>query len=135
LVLQPSSERRQNDFRSRLLAPDVVDEAALDGELSDHPWTGPRNQAVLLLLYGSGLRVSEALDLNRKDAPLGPRDVLRIKGIGHLACRLAPLGRFSRLETEPEKALAFVGTEAPSLLPAGALLPPKRLRLSVAARP
>ncbi|MGB9163482.1 MAG: site-specific integrase, partial [Rhodomicrobium sp.] len=39
-------------------AKDVVDEAALDGELSDHPWTGPRNQAVLLLLYGSGLRVS-----------------------------------------------------------------------------
>ena len=63
-------------------AKDVVDEAALDGELSDHPWTGPRNQAVLLLLYGSGLRVSEALTLNRKDAPLRPRDVLRITGKG-----------------------------------------------------
>jgi integrase/recombinase XerC len=63
-------------------ARDVVDEAALDGELSDHPWTGPRNQAVLLLLYGSGLRISEALDLNRKDAPLPPRDVLRVTGKG-----------------------------------------------------
>ena len=71
-------------------AKDVVDEAALDGELSDHPWTGPRNQAVLLLLYGSGLRVSEALNLNRKDAPLGPRDVLRIKGKGGRE-RLAPV--------------------------------------------
>jgi len=69
---------------------DVVDEAVLDGELSDHPWTGPRNQAVLLLLYGSGLRVSEALNLNRKDAPLGPRDVLRIKGKGGRE-RLAPV--------------------------------------------
>ena len=53
------------------------------------PWTGPRNQAVLLL-YGSGLRVSEALNLNRKDAPLGPRDVLRIKGKGGRE-RLAPV--------------------------------------------
>ena len=71
-------------------AKHVVEEAALDGELSDHPWTGARNQAVLLLLYGSGLRVSEALGLNRKDAPLGPRDVLRIKGKGGRE-RLAPV--------------------------------------------
>ncbi len=63
-------------------AADVMDEAVLDGEMSDHPWTGPRNQAVLLLLYGSGLRISEALGLNRKDAPLPPREVLRIMGKG-----------------------------------------------------
>jgi integrase/recombinase XerC len=71
-------------------AKDVVDEAAIDGEMSEHPWTGPRNQAVLLLLYGSGLRISEALNLNRKDAPLPPRDVLRIKGKGGRE-RLAPV--------------------------------------------
>ncbi len=71
-------------------AKDVVDEAVLDGEMSDHPWTGSRNQAVLLLLYGSGLRISEALSLNRKDAPLPPRDVLRIKGKGGKE-RLAPV--------------------------------------------
>ncbi len=71
-------------------AKDVVAEAALDGEQSDHPWTGPRNQAVLLLLYGSGLRISEALGLDRKDAPLPPRDVLRITGKGGKE-RLAPV--------------------------------------------
>ncbi len=71
-------------------AKDVVEEAALDGEMSEHPWTGPRNQAVLLLLYGSGLRISEALGLNRKEAPLPPRDVLRIKGKGGRE-RLAPV--------------------------------------------
>ncbi len=75
---------------TEIKAKDVVDEATLDGELSGHPWTGPRNQAVLLLLYGSGLRISEALDLNRKDAPLPPRDVLRIKGKGGRE-RLAPV--------------------------------------------
>ncbi len=71
-------------------AKDVVEEAALDGEMSEHPWTGSRNQAVLLLLYGSGLRISEALGLNRKEAPLPPRDVLRIKGKGGRE-RLAPV--------------------------------------------
>jgi integrase/recombinase XerC len=71
-------------------AKDVVDQGALDGELSEHPWTGPRNQAVLLLLYGSGLRISEALGLNRKEAPLPPRDVLRVKGKGGRE-RLAPV--------------------------------------------
>lgn len=63
-------------------ARDVLDEAALDGEMSEHPWTGPRDRAVLLLLYSSGLRVSEALGLNRKDAPLPPRDVIRVIGKG-----------------------------------------------------
>jgi integrase/recombinase XerC len=45
---------------------------------------------VLLLLYGSGLRISEALSLNRRDAPLPPRDVLRIKGKGGRE-RIAPV--------------------------------------------
>jgi integrase/recombinase XerC len=75
---------------TEIKAKDIVNEAALDGELSGHPWTGPRNQAVLLLLYGSGLRISEALGLNRRDAPLPPRDVLRIKGKGGRE-RLAPV--------------------------------------------
>jgi integrase/recombinase XerC len=71
-------------------ARDLASEAAIDGEMSEHPWTGPRNQAVLLLLYGSGLRISEALGLDRRDAPLPPRDVIRIKGKGGRE-RLAPV--------------------------------------------
>jgi integrase/recombinase XerC len=67
---------------TEIKARDMVGEAAIDGEMSNHPWTGPRNQAVLLLLYGSGLRISEALSLNRKDAPLPPRDVIRVIGKG-----------------------------------------------------
>jgi len=45
-------------------------------------WISARDTAVLLLLYGSGLRISEALGLARKDAPLPGRDVLRILGKG-----------------------------------------------------
>jgi integrase/recombinase XerC len=75
---------------TEMKAKDLAGEAAIDGEMSDHPWTGPRNQAVLLLLYGSGLRISEALGLDRRDAPLPPRDVIRIRGKGGRE-RLAPV--------------------------------------------
>ena len=45
-------------------------------------WVLARDAAVLLLLYGSGLRIAEALGIKAKDAPTGDRDVLRIKGKG-----------------------------------------------------
>ena len=43
-------------------------------------WAKQRDFALLMMLYGSGLRVSEALGLTRRDAPLG--DWLRITGKG-----------------------------------------------------
>ena len=43
-------------------------------------WTKKRDFAVLILLYGAGLRISEALSLSRKDAPLG--EWLNIVGKG-----------------------------------------------------
>jgi integrase/recombinase XerC len=52
------------------------------GEGDGLDWTVVRDCAVLLLLYGSGLRISEALSLARRDAPLDGRDVLRIAGKG-----------------------------------------------------
>lgn len=49
---------------------------ALDGvaELSDVAWIAKRDVAVLTLLYGCGLRIGEALALNRADAPQVPAD-------------------------------------------------------------
>ena len=44
------------------------------------PWVAARDTAVVTLLYGCGLRISEALGLLGRDLPL--RDVLRIKGKG-----------------------------------------------------
>ena len=43
-------------------------------------WAKQRDFALLMMLYGSGLRISEALDLTRRDVPLG--DWLRITGKG-----------------------------------------------------
>jgi integrase/recombinase XerC len=44
------------------------------------PWVGARDAALLTLLYGAGLRISEALSLTDDEAPLG--EVLRITGKG-----------------------------------------------------
>ncbi len=45
-------------------------------------WIAARDTAVLALLYGSGLRISEALSILRRDAPVGERDALRVLGKG-----------------------------------------------------
>ena len=51
------------------------------GAAADLDWIAARDVAMLLLLYGCGLRISEALGLLRKDVQAG-RDVLRIAGKG-----------------------------------------------------
>ncbi len=61
-----------------LSAPDAA--AVLDATdlTATKPWVIARDTAILTLLYGCGLRISEALSLTGRDAPLGP--VLRITG-------------------------------------------------------
>jgi integrase/recombinase XerC len=63
----------------RPVNPDDV--IALAGDVADNAkdgWIGARDWAVLLLLYGSGLRVSEATGLNGEVLPLG--NTLRVTG-------------------------------------------------------
>ena len=49
----------------------------------DQPqWIIARDAAVLALLYGAGLRISEALAIKRSEAPVGGRDVLTVTGKG-----------------------------------------------------
>ena len=55
---------------------------AIENGLENEPWIAARNAAVLALLYGAGLRISEALGLRRADAPDRNGDALRIKGKG-----------------------------------------------------
>ena len=47
-------------------------------EASSTPWIGARDLAILLLLYGAGLRVAEALSLTARVLPLGA--TLRVTG-------------------------------------------------------
>jgi integrase/recombinase XerC len=46
------------------------------------PWILARDAAVLALLYGAGLRISEALGILRKDAPVSGQEVLTVIGKG-----------------------------------------------------
>ncbi|WP_395667106.1 tyrosine recombinase XerC [Methylocella sp.] len=46
------------------------------------PWIAARDAAALGLLYGAGLRISEALGLTRGEAPVGDRDTARVLGKG-----------------------------------------------------
>ena len=55
------------------------------------PWIWARDAAVMALLYGSGLRISEALGLKRRDVPApGAGDVLIVNGKGNRT-RMVPV--------------------------------------------
>jgi integrase/recombinase XerC len=64
-------------------AADVID--AMDGE----SWVGLRDRAVLLLLYGCGLRIAEALSLKLEDAPT--KDSMTVTGKGNKQRRVPVL--------------------------------------------
>lgn len=67
---------------------DAVDAMARIGDMAAQPWIGLRDAALISLLYGCGLRIDEALSLERRAAPFD--DVLRIKGKGNKE-RLVPV--------------------------------------------
>lgn len=87
-------------------------------------WVGARDVAVVTLLYGAGLRISEALGLKRSDAPLP--DVLKIAGKGGKE-RMVPILEVARKAVDiylrlcPHPATAdsplFVGVRGGALSP------------------
>jgi integrase/recombinase XerC len=73
----------------RPVTPDeAVNLADLVDGLAADDWIGARDRAVLLLMYGSGLRIAEALSLQGSDAMLG--EVLQVTGKGGKQ-RLVPI--------------------------------------------
>ncbi len=60
----------------------VVAAASVVEYAGDDDWIAARDNAVMLLLYGCGLRISEALGLTPRTAPLNGRDVMMIMGKG-----------------------------------------------------
>jgi integrase/recombinase XerC len=58
-------------------AQSLLEEAEM---LGGEAWVAARNVAILTLLYGAGLRISEALGLNRSALPLGEAIIITGKG-------------------------------------------------------
>lgn len=61
---------------------DALEAIEVAGQLAMTKWQGLRDVAILMLLYGCGLRISEALSLKRRDAPLSA-GVLTVTGKGN----------------------------------------------------
>jgi integrase/recombinase XerC len=101
-------------------------------------WILARDAAVLALLYGSGLRVSEALGLKRKDVPEGGKDgVLTVVGKGNksrmvpvLAPVLSSIADYLTLCPYPRKPNdpLFAGAKGGALSPRLVQLAMQRLR-------
>jgi integrase/recombinase XerC len=71
--IKPGLPRPISPQDAQNLTDDVEDAASA-------PWIGARDRAVLLLLYGAGLRIAEALAIPASAAPL--RDTLMVTGKG-----------------------------------------------------
>lgn len=82
-------------IKKSLPRPVTPDEAVgLVAEVADQAgeeWTGARDRAVLLLLYGAGLRIAEALSLSGADVPLGERFTVTGKGGKQRVVPILPL--------------------------------------------
>lgn len=78
----------------RPVTPD--DAVSLAGEVAadaSEPWIGARDRAVLLLLYGAGLRIAEALSLTGAALPLGETLVVTGKGNKQRVVPVLPIVR------------------------------------------
>ncbi|MGJ0397529.1 MAG: tyrosine recombinase XerC [Methylocystis sp.] len=116
-------------------ARDIVDPAQRTGEARE-PWVIARDAAVLALLYGAGLRISEALSIGRAEAPVGAADRVTILGKGGKS-RTVPVIAPVRAAIEAYLALCpydlaggplFVGARGGPLSPRIIQLAVQRLR-------
>lgn len=85
LVVNPalaalSAPRKPQTLPRPLSADEALDAVRAAAAAAREPWLGKRDTALLLLLYGAGLRIGEALGLNRADLPTG--GTLRVTGKG-----------------------------------------------------
>jgi integrase/recombinase XerC len=82
---------RQPRSLPKPLAPDDARRVvSADTQLAEEPWIAARNAAVLTLLYGCGLRISEALGLDGAAITGEGETVLRVTGKGGKT-RLVPV--------------------------------------------
>jgi integrase/recombinase XerC len=99
------------------------------------PWILARDAAVLALLYGSGLRISEALSLKRKEIPApGAGDVLVVKGKGNKERMVPVLPQVLKLIADYDALCPYdPGRDGPMFIGArGGPLSPRIVQLAMA---
>ncbi len=78
----------------RPVTPDDASNLAATVEtIASEDWIGQRDAAVLLLMYGAGLRIAEALSLTAGDLPLGETLVVTGKGNKQRVVPMIPVVR------------------------------------------
>ncbi len=82
--------RQPKSLPKPLNALDARRVVSAEAQLAEEPWIAMRNAAVLALLYGSGLRISEALAVTGAELSGSGETVLRVTGKGSKT-RLAPV--------------------------------------------
>lgn len=82
--------RQPKSLPRPISAGDALRVVDADEQLNAEPWLAARNAAVLSLLYGCGLRISEALALDGEDLRDPSQTSLRVTGKGGKT-RLVPL--------------------------------------------
>ncbi|MDB5544420.1 MAG: recombinase XerC [Hyphomicrobiales bacterium] len=97
------------------------------------PWILARDAAVLALLYGAGLRISEALNIQRRDAPVSGRDSLTVLGKGSKLRSVPIIAPVSKaIETYLDLCPYKVAPEGPLFVGAkGSQLSPRIIQLTV----
>jgi integrase/recombinase XerC len=115
----------------------LIDTGLRAGEERE-PWILARDAAVLALLYGSGLRISEALGLTREAVPApGHGDTITVRGKGNKARMVPVLPQVLQLIADyvalcpydlPDQAAVFVGAKGGPLSPRIVQLTMARLR-------
>ena len=112
----------------------IADTGLRAGEARE-PWIIARDAAVLGLLYGSGLRISEALSLKPKDLVAG--DAITVTGKGNKTRMVPMLPQVTKLITDyvalcpldlPDDGALFVGARGGQLSPRIVQLAMARLR-------
>jgi integrase/recombinase XerC len=114
-----------------------IADSELHADENAAPWIHARDAAVLALLYGSGLRISEALGLTRAEVGSGARDAITVTGKGRKQRMVPVLPQVQTLIAEyvalcpydlPADGPLFVGAKGGPLSPRIVQLAMARLR-------
>lgn len=132
LLRLPKVVRRMPRPLSSTEANNLTDAAAIQ---DTEPWLAARDEALLLLLYGAGLRISEALNLNHRDLDAPERLVVRGKGNKERVVPILPVVRstiMAYVKTKPYAVTAdapvFIGARGKRLNPGVAERQMRQLR-------